>query len=129
VEGFKMHQLLWVLLLLFSFASISAAQLAGATCTINAAIVPANATADHRAASPGNQVQFSLASSVQGMCPMMPDRTGVWSTSDTANTSISNQGPNQGLATCLNATASPVTISNSGTVRGRAFPSATLVCK
>ena len=37
---------------------------------------------------------------------------------------ISNQSPNQGLATCVNATSTPVTISNSGTVRGHAYPSA-----
>jgi hypothetical protein len=53
----------------------------------------------------------------------------VWSTSDPVNTSISNQAPTQGLATCLNATTAPVTISNSSTVLGKPYPSVTLTCK
>lgn len=64
------------------------------------------------------------------MCPLPPDFIGVWSTSDPVNTSISNQSPTQGLATCLDATTAPVTISNSSTVRGiKSYPSVTLTCK
>jgi len=96
-----------------------------ATCTINTAILPLNATADHNAAAPGNEVQFSLSSAVEGNCPMIPDILGQWSTSDPANTTISNQG----LATCLGATAEPVTISNSGMVRAHRYPTAALMCK
>jgi hypothetical protein len=98
------------------------------SCTINAAVTPMNATADHSAPAPGNQVQFLLASTVKGNCPLIPDSVGVWSTSDPVNTTISNQAPTQGLATCLNATPTSVAISNTSTVRGHSFTPATLTC-
>jgi len=101
----------------------------GDTCTITTSITPPSVTADHNATAPGNEVQFSLSSTVQGNCPLMPDFVGVWSTSDPVNTSISNQGLTPGLATCLNATPVAATISNSSTVRGKAYPSSSLVCK
>jgi hypothetical protein len=120
----------WLLALVLSCALLATCGgTSSSTCTINTAIVPPNATADHSAAVPGNQVQFSLSSTVTGNCPLIPDFAGVWSTSDPGNTTISNQAPPQGLATCLNATPAPATISNSSTIRGHAFPSATLVCK
>lgn len=99
----------------------------GNTCTITAAITPATATADPSLPPPGNQVQFSLSSSVKGNCPLIPDTLGVWSTSDTTHTSITQQG----LATCTTngPTAIAATISNSGTVGGHPFTSATLTCK
>lgn len=65
-------------------------------CLITAAIVPPAGTADHAAASPGNEVQFSLTSSVKGNCPLVADRGGTWSTSDPANTAISNQPGTEG---------------------------------
>ena len=98
------------------------------TCMITAMVNPVSATASHTAASPGNQVQFSTSSSVVGNCPQLPDTLGSWSTSDPVNTSISNQAGSQGLATCVNATTTPATISNSSTVRGQKFASATLTC-
>ncbi len=99
------------------------------TCTITANVVPGSATADHSASPPGNQAQFSTNSSVTGNCPLVPDKLGSWSTSDPANTTISNQPPTQGLATCLNATPAAATITYSGTVRGHTFTSAMLSCK
>jgi hypothetical protein len=98
-------------------------------CTITTTITPLNATADHNADSPGNQVQFSLASSVKGNCPLIPDIAGEWSTSDPENTTISNDPANAGLAVCLHETPTPATITYSGRIRGRTFPSATLDCK
>src|SRR6516162_2885901 len=98
-------------------------------CLITATITPSNATADHILPPPGNQVQFSTTSAVSGNCPLISDRLGIWSTSDPVNTTISNQAPTQGLATCLNATSSSATIRNSGTVRGHTFTPATLTCK
>jgi len=98
-------------------------------CVVTTAIAPVNATADHSATAPGNDVQFSLSSTVKGNCPLIPDSIGVWSTSDPVNTTISNQALTQGLATCLNATSTPATISNSGTVRTKTYPTASLVCK
>jgi hypothetical protein len=96
---------------------------------ITTAITPQNVTADPNAAVPGNEVQFSLSSTVKGNCPLMPDFVGVWSTSDPVNTTISNQAPTQGQATCLNATPTPASISNSSTVRTKAYPSSSLICK
>ena len=98
-------------------------------CTINALVTPSNATADHNAAAPGNQVQFSTTSTVTGNCPLIADTKGSWSTSDPANTTVSNQAPTEGLATCLNATPRPATISTSGTVRGHTFTPAKLTCR
>ena len=98
-------------------------------CVITTSITPQNPTADHNSAAPGNQVQFSLSSSVKGNCPLTPDFLGVWSTSDPVNTTISNQAPTQGLATCLIATPTPATISNSSTVRSKTYPSTTLACR
>jgi hypothetical protein len=124
-----MRQPLWPLPLLLSFPLMAAGGTSSNTCRIDTAIIPPNATADHSAAVPGNQVQFSLASTVKGNCPLIADRAGVWSTSDPVNTTISNQAPTQGLATCLKPAPTSATISNSSTVRGHAFPSVTLVCK
>ncbi len=99
------------------------------TCTIVADVLPASATADHSAAPPGNQVQFVAKSSVTGNCPLTPDRIGTWSTSDPANSTISNQPGTEGLATCLHATPTPASITYSGLLRGRVgFTPATLTC-
>ena len=95
------------------------------SCTITAKVAPASAIADHTLAPPGNQVQFAAQSGAVGNCPLAPDILGTWSTSDTTNTSINQQG----LATCINATTMPATISNSGLVRStKAFTPATLTC-
>ena len=95
------------------------------SCNITAIVTPVSAISDHLAAPPNNQVQFSTSSTVSGNCPLIADTLGTWSTSDPGNTSINGTG----LATCLGATTTPATISNSGTVRGRKFTSATLTCR
>ena len=101
------------------------------TCTITAAVTPSNAMADHSAVPPGNQVQFSLVSTVNGTCPLIADQFGSWSTSDTVNTAISTSTQNvtQAVAMCLNTTANPATITYSGTVRGHSYSPAALSCK
>jgi hypothetical protein len=116
---------LWALF--FSLTLTSCGGGYGNTCTISAKIVPASATADPSATPPGNQAQFSLSSSVKGNCPLIADRQGVWSTSDATNTTISSTG----LAACttVGPTSIQATISNSSTVRGQPFTSATLTCK
>ena len=96
-------------------------------CNITATINPSSATADHLAAVPGNQVQFALASTETGSnCPLAPNNIGSWSTSDPGNTKINAAS---GLATCLATTSSPAIISNSSTVAGRPFTTATLSCQ
>jgi hypothetical protein len=94
-------------------------------CTVTAIVTPLSAISDHNAAPPDNQVQFALVSSVSGNCPLIPDSLGTWSTSAPGNTSIDSTG----LAKCLSATTTPAIISNSGTVRGKKFTSATLACR
>ena len=102
------------------------------TCLIVANVTPATATADHTAAPPGNEAQFRLSSQVSGNCPLVEDTLGVWSTSDSVNTSLTTiqaQPGNNVTATCLGATSGPATISNSSTIRGKTFAPATLTCK
>jgi hypothetical protein len=129
-ELLKMRKEPCLLSLVFMCASMAACGgLSSDRCVVTTAITPVNATADHNAAAPGNEVQFSLSSTVKGNCPLVPAFVGVWSTSDPVNTTISNQAPTQGLATCLNATPTPATISNTGTITGKDYPAVTLVCK
>ena len=45
----------------------------GNTCTVTAVVTPATATADHSAITPGNQMQFSIKSTVTGNCPLVAD--------------------------------------------------------
>ena len=120
----------WLLALVFLCASMAACSgISSDRCVVTTAIAPVNATADHNATAPENEVQFSLSSTVKGNCPLIPDFVGVWSTSDPVNTTISNQASTQGLATCLSATPTSATISNSGTIAGHPYPSVTLACK
>ena len=119
-------------LTIFSFALASCGGGTMSSCNISTSIVPMNATADHTAASPGNQATFSVSFKVSGRCPMIPDSSGIWSTPDPNDVSLNNvsaQAANTITATCVNFTASPATINNSGSVRGRTFPAATLSCK
>ncbi len=118
-------RLLFLAMILFSILCAGCGGTPQNTCNITAIVTPSNAIADHNVPSPGNQVQFSTSSTVSGTCPLLPDTLGAWSTSDPGNTSISSTG----LATCLAATTTPATISNSGTVHGRTFTSATLTCR
>jgi hypothetical protein len=94
-------------------------------CNITAIVTPISAISDHLAAPPDDQVQFATVSNVSGNCPLAPDTLGTWSSSAPGNTSIDSTG----LAKCLGATTKPATISNSGTVRGVRFTSATLTCR
>jgi hypothetical protein len=98
-------------------------------CIVTANVMPATATADHAAAAPGNQVQFMRTSTSKGNCLPQPDPVGTWSTSDPVNTSLSLITVNTVTVTCVNATPSPATISNSGTVNGQSFTPATLTCR
>ena len=101
------------------------------SCSISTSISPTTATADHAAAPPGNQAHFILSDSISGNCPLTPDSIGTWSTSDPTDTTLKTvtaQPEVNVTATCVNAASAPVTISNSSTIRGKPFPSATLTC-
>lgn len=98
-------------------------------CKITASVNPSAATVDHSAAPPDNHAQFSLSSSVEGNCPMIPDIRGEWSTSDPENTTITIPSSTEAVAVCLHETPRPVTIRYSGRIHGHEFPPATLICK
>ena len=93
------------------------------------AINPASGTADHTQAAPGNQVQYAgmlqypTGCAVPSVVPVL-----TWTTSDTTDTSISSGTTNPGLATCLNVTTQPTTITGTdptNSLKG----TATLSCK
>lgn len=83
------------------------------------AVAPQTATADHSAAPPGNQISFVGLDMPPASCPPTPGAPRLdltWSVSDPGNVTIGNtQGVDYGVATCKNATASPVTVTATGT--------------
>jgi len=105
-------------------------------CTpVSLDVAPQSATADHAAAAPGNKISYVASNSVRPGCIPTPGpiRTDLkWSVSDAVNTTIGNT-PNvdYGVATCINATPSPVTVTAAGpngvgtTITG----TGTLACK
>ena len=95
-------------------------------CSILAAlkVSPQQGTADHTAIPPGNQVSFAAVPVAQPGCalPEIVPYPATWSTSDPVNTSI---GATTGLATCINATSTPATITATA---GGTSGTATLSC-
>lgn len=93
----------------------------GSVCTVTGvSVFPDTTFADHNAVSPGNGVHFFAFSTVTGSCvsaqkspvPQSSLRNVTWSVSDPVNVSIGNmQDLNYGTATCLNSTATPVTVT------------------
>lgn len=75
-------------------------------------VTPASATAEHSAAPPGNQVLFSSTAPSAGKGCSVNDElvsTPEWTSSDPADVQFSSTV--NGLATCLNATSAPVTVT------------------
>lgn len=102
--------------LLLSCCALAGCGSSTTVCKLTAInVFPQNATADHAAAAPGNQQQFAAfaASGTSGCAVALSNLTNAtWSVSDPVAASIGNvQGPNYGNATCLAATASPVTVT------------------
>jgi hypothetical protein len=98
-------------------------------------VIPQSATADHAAAAPGNKASFMAADVPPPGCPPTPGplRTDLkWSVSDPVNTTIGNT-PNvdYGVATCINATPAPVTVTAAGpnSVGTTITGTGTLACK
>ena len=123
-----MQTLLFELVLAIALVLLPSCGSNHTTCTFTPGIAPSNGQADHAASPPKNQVQFSVVAPSTGDCPLIVGQVGSWSTSDPVNTTISNESPTEGLATCLNATPSPVTIANDGQVLGHSIASANLTC-
>jgi hypothetical protein len=105
-------------------------------------VSPAVATADHMAAAPGDQQQFSAYSSFKpsatstgcAIPQVIAKLTPTWTVSDPTNVRISSaQDATNGLATCLGTTKSPVTVSAIGTPASggpsQTLATATLTCK
>lgn len=96
-------------------------------------VSPQNATADHLVSPPGNQVSFAAFGVAPSGCavPQSNLTTVVWSVSDTADVSISDQhDPTYGVATCRNATSTPAIITATLTETNQtATGSTTLTCR
>jgi hypothetical protein len=105
------------IVLLFSCCALAGCGSSTTTCKLTAINVsPQNATADHAAAAPGNQMQFAAfaASATPGCAIALSNlTTATWSVSDPVAVSIgiNAQSPNYGNATCVAATVSPVTVT------------------
>jgi hypothetical protein len=76
---------------------------------------PSAATVNHAAAPPGNSQQFAaFETSAPNGCAFALSslQTVTWSVSDTVNASISNShDATYGVATCINAAPSPITVT------------------
>lgn len=104
---------------------------------VGVSVSPNTATADHTAAPPGNQQQFFASNSFpikQGCAAITAAilNNVTWSTSDPGDVSISNtQGSTYGVATCINAVSSPVTITATQPRQGGGtfVGTASLTCK
>lgn len=104
--------------------------------SIALSVSPQDATADHTAAAPGNEVQFFANAVVPNGCATAAcvNCSGqTWTVSDPVNVSISNKANNNGTATCMGTTNGAVTIT--ATVSGTAgskqtlTKTATLTCR
>lgn len=106
------------------------------------AITPTTATADHTAATPGNQATFVAFAQYNypngcAIPAVLQVLTAQWSVSDTTDVAIANTPSGQvpgGVATCLSAVTSPVTVkaaatSPTGVPAGTFTSTAQLTCK
>jgi hypothetical protein len=84
---------------------------------------PTSGTANHALAPPGDQVQFMVTSApyiVSGKDCALPQIVArvyaAWTSSDPTDVTVSSAGDStNGLATCVNATPTPVTLTATGT--------------
>lgn len=78
-------------------------------------VFPKTATVDHTAAPPGNTQHFdAFQSSAPSGCgfQLANLQNATWTVSDMVDASIGNQqNVNYGTATCINAAASPITVT------------------
>ena len=128
---------LFILPLLLVIVSAGCGGKSQIDCTVarGLSVAPMSATADHATAAPGNKTSFVASDTPRPGCQPTPGPIRLdlkWSVSDSVNTTIGNT-PNvdYGVATCVNATPSPVTVMATGTNRVGSTISgtATLTCK
>jgi hypothetical protein len=99
-------------------------------CTLTQGVLPATATADHTAASPGDQQGFNVGyvAAPQGCAVpavVISPQAFVWVSSDPVNAPISNaKDATAGVATCVGATTATISTSPVGSIA-----TATLTCK
>ena len=98
-------------------------------CTLTQGVLPATATADHTAASPGDQQAFNvgyLAAPAGCGVPaiVVPPQAFVWVSSDPINAPISNAAATAGVATCVGATTATISTNPVNSIA-----TATLTCK
>ncbi len=96
----------------------------GASCVASPALEPTQAVGDSAQPVPRNQVQFVIAARTAGDCQPAAVEGGTWTTSDPANTAV-----DQGIATCLHPTPTPVIITFTGTFHQHTFAPSSLSCK
>ena len=119
-----------------SFLGCAVTQNPGCSLTYVLAVGPNAATADHAAASPGNQAQFRATVAPQASSPgcPVPEFVAVvdatWTVSDAVDAEISSAAATNGLATCLNAALNPITVTAAYTANGvTQVTTSSLVCK
>jgi len=101
-------------------------------CTLTQAVLPATATADHMAASPGDQQAFDVGyvaapqgCGVPATNVIAGPQSYVWVSSDPINAPISNaKDATAGVATCVGATTATISTNPVNSIA-----TATLTCK
>jgi hypothetical protein len=139
-RSYRAHPTLFLLPLLLVFMNAgcggnSSSSQIDCTVALGLDVIPQSGTADHTLAPPGNKVNFFGADSTRPGCPPVPGPIRLdlkWTVSDTVNTKIGNTANvDYGVATCINATPAPVTVTATGTNRlGTTITgTGTLTCK
>jgi hypothetical protein len=129
---FKMIVPVFLLIATFALAGCGSGH---SSCELSIGVDPQTAQADHAAVAPGNQARFLATSNPSGPgCPTVVTQLGnvnaTWTTSDTVSTSITSVRTTigtDGVATCVNATATPATITATSSDGLKA--TATLSCR
>jgi hypothetical protein len=118
------------------FLGCAASQNQSCDLTSVLAVGPASATPDHSATPPGNQAQFQATVAPYSSNPSCPIPQYIlllqptWTISDPLDAQISSAAGTNGVATCMNAAANPITVSASYTSNGTTqTKTATLTCK
>jgi hypothetical protein len=129
MKNHSSHHSLFLLPFIFLFGLAVIAGLAGCgahtpppDCAFTSlTISPSSATANHVAASPGNQVNFmgfdgarpAACGPVNFLVAIRQDLK--WTVSDAVNAKIGNTANvDYGIATCVNAAGTPITVTASG---------------
>ncbi|MGD0796294.1 MAG: hypothetical protein ABR910_01105 [Acidobacteriaceae bacterium] len=98
-------------------------------CTLTQGVLPATATADHTAASPGDRQAFDVGYVLATPGCALPTailspQAFVWVSSDPINAPISNAAAAAGIATCVGATTATISTNPVNSIA-----TATLTCK